>query len=76
MALSEKRKEKILAAMAGGEPIHRQWRGSDTSGYLTHWIEGVGTIKESECDQLRREGLVEVDRTQIRVSFKNYILKK
>lgn len=72
LQISEAPKEKIMNAphlskpalkiirhmLETGQQIHRSWHGSNYSGYLKHWINGLGTVRSNYVEELRKAKLV------------------
>lgn len=58
--MTVKRRAAILSALQGGAVIRRVWSGSRNVGYLSYRLAGIENLRESECDELRRDGLLEV----------------
>lgn len=56
--MTAKRRAAILSALQNGAVIRRHWKGANV-GYLSHRLDGIKNLRESECDELRREGLLE-----------------
>lgn len=57
--MSPQRKAKILSSLAAGNQIRRFWNGPNVGGYLSHRLEGVKNLRESEVDALVAEGFLE-----------------
>ena len=77
--MSPKRKQSILDSLQAGNSIRRSWKGANFSGYLSHRLHGIKRLRESEVEQLRKEGIIEViQRSEAGYSFPfaPYRLKK
>ena len=74
--MTNERREKILNSLREGNSIRRHWKGANLSGYLSHNLEGVKRLRENEVEELKKEGLLEIDKSKLYfTSFKSYILK-
>jgi hypothetical protein len=60
--MSPKRRASILASLAAGNVILRYWKGANR-GWLSHNLKGVKNLRESECQELQREGLLRYETT-------------
>jgi hypothetical protein len=73
MALSEKRREAILASLRSGNWIFRRWSGTNRAGYLMHSLEGINNLRETEVDELRNGGIIRpMSRDDVSSSGKAY----
>ena len=58
--MSPKRRQAIFDSLQAGNSIRRSWKGANFSGYLSHRLHGIKRLRESEVEQLRKEGIIEV----------------
>jgi len=74
--MKQEKKDKIIEIMKTGELIHRFWKGTNRSGYISHSLKGINRLTETEVKELRAEGIVEADKDGYKGGgFYNYKLK-
>lgn len=72
--MNAKRRAAILGSLNAGHKIRRQWNGPNQGGYLQYLLEGVLRLRESEVEELEKEGLLFLE-TGRAGSFGSYRLR-
>ena len=58
--MTQNRKTKIIQSLKEGNLIHRSWIGSNRSGRLSYYLEGINLLREKEVEELRKDNIVDV----------------
>lgn len=76
MTMKPQRREKILASLCAGNEIQRVWSGTRRRGHLSHRLEGVNNLRESEVEALKNDGLIQLAGKSSALRFSNLRLKE